>query len=154
MQPEATPAGLSNGKGSSTPTAPWRSALDWLVLTLTGSGAAWLIAQRVLATRTEFGTIAPAWAAKVLALHGGAAMLALVAIGAWLPAHVLPRISRAPRRWTGLLQLGLCAVLMSTGFGLYYLADETTRPAWSLVHWTCGLGWPALLLVHRRMRRK
>lgn len=152
MPPEATPADQPRSTGSSTPGTTWRRALDWLVFALAGSGAAWLVAQRVLAAPTEFGTVAPAWAAKALALHGGAAMLALVVIGAWLPAHVLPRMARAPRRWTGVLQLGLCAVLAITGFGLYYLADETTRPAWSLVHWACGLGWPVLLLVHRHLR--
>jgi hypothetical protein len=129
----------------------WRVLLEWLVFGLTASGAAWLVAKRLLATPTEFGPVAPPWAARVLALHGGIAMLALVVAGAWLQAHVAPRLCGSAGRNSGFLQLGLLIVLISTGFGLYYVAGDSTRPVWSAVHWLSGLALPVILLIHRRL---
>lgn len=129
----------------------WRVVLEWLLMALTASGAAWLVAERLLATPTEFGTASPAWAARVLALHGGLAMVSLLAVGAWLQAHVVPRLRGTAGRATGLSQLGLLVVLISTGFGLYYVADESTRPLWSTVHWVGGVVLAVILLIHRRV---
>lgn len=128
----------------------WRKGVEWTVAGLMLSGAAWLMARHVFASETEFGSQLPSWAARVLALHGGFAMLSLVAIGAWLPSHVVPRLRRSKGLASGASQLGLLAVLVVTGFGLYYVADELTRPAWSVVHWIAGLLLAILLLVHRR----
>ena len=138
---------------AASPTAPvnrWRRGVEWAVVGLTLSGVAWLMARYVFVSETEFGRQLPSWAARVLAIHGGVAMLSLVAIGAWLPMHVVPRLRRSTGLVTGVSQLGLLAVLAVSGFGLYYLADESSRPAWSVVHWIAGLVLAALLLVHRR----
>jgi len=134
------------------PPNRWRTGVEWAVAGLTLSGAAWLVASHVLASETEFGRQLPSWAARVLAIHGGIAMLSLIAVGAWLPMHVVPRFRRGSGLVTGASQLGLLAVLAVSGFGLYYLADELTRPAWSVVHWIAGLLLALLLLVHRRTR--
>lgn len=138
---------------AASPTLPvnrWRQAVEWAVVGLTLSGVAWLTARYVFVSETEFGRQLPSWAARVLAIHGGIAMLSLVAIGAWLPTHVAPRLRRSSGLVTGVLQLGLLAVMAVTGFGLYYLADESSRPAWSVVHWIAGLVLAIFLLVHRR----
>ena len=142
-----------DSKPAVSPAVPvnrWRQAVDWAVIGLTLSGAAWLMARHVFASETEFGRQLPSWAARVLAIHGGMAMLSLIAIGAWLPMHVVPRLRRSSGLVTGVSQLGLLAVLAVTGFGLYYLADESSRPAWSVVHWVAGLVLAMLVLVHRR----
>lgn len=76
-------------------------------------------------------------------------MLSLVAIGTWLPMHVVPRLRRRVGLATGVTQLSLLIALVATGYGLYYLADEASRPAWSVAHWVPGLILPALLLIHR-----
>jgi len=135
------------------PVNRWRQAVEWAVIGLTLSGVAWLMARYVFVSETEFGRQLPSWAARVLAIHGGIAMLSLIAIGAWLPMHVVPRLRRSSGLVTGVSQLGLLALLAATGIGLYYLADETSRPAWSVVHWIAGLVLAILLLVHRRTIR-
>lgn len=138
---------------AASPTVPvnrWRLAVEWAVIGLTLSGVAWLMARYVFVSETEFGRQLPSWAARVLAIHGGIAMLSLIAVGAWLPMHVAPRLRRSSGLVTGVSQLGLLAVLAVTGFGLYYLADESSRPAWSVVHWVAGLVLAMLVLVHRR----
>jgi hypothetical protein len=77
-------------------------------------------------------------------------MVALFAVGAWLPLHVLPRLRGSLARTTGIVQLVLLAVLVATGFGLYYVASENSRPAWSTTHWLAGLALAVSLIVHRR----
>ena len=139
--PEVLPAVAANR---------WRRGVEWAVAGLTLSGVAWLLARYVFGSETEFGWQLPSWAARVLAIHGGIAMLSLIAVGAWLPMHVVPRLRRGNALATGASQLGLLALLAVTGFGLYYVADESSRPAWSAVHWIAGLLLAILLLVHRR----
>jgi hypothetical protein len=138
------PASLLNG---------WRRAVEWTVVGLTFTGAAWLMARYVFAIETEFGPLPAPWAARVLALHGGLAMLSLLAFGAWLSMHVVPNLRQRSGLRTGVAQLSLLAALTVTGYGLYYLSDESSRPAWSTVHWLCGLVLPVSLLIHRRRRR-
>ena len=74
------------------PSPAWRRAMEWTMVALVGSGVAWLAARYLFATETPFGPQPPSWAARVLAIHGGFAMLSLVAVGAWLPVHVAPRL--------------------------------------------------------------
>jgi len=80
-------------------------------------------------------------------IHGGAAMLALLVLGA-LTAHVKRGWKAAKNRLSGVLLLGLNAFLIATGYGLYYAADEDFR-AW-LIRWHgwIGLGTLVLLSAH------
>lgn len=128
----------------------WRSALGWVTCGLWVSGAAWLAARYLFVSESEFGLQVPGWAAQVLAVHGAMAMVALVTLGAWLPVHVFPRLHQSRYRLTGFTQLGLLTVLAVTGYGLYYIAGEFSRPTWSVIHWAVGLILPAVILVHRR----
>ena len=130
-----------------------RASLEWSLCGLAWSGALWLLAARVLAVPDEFGVQVPGWTPRVLAVHGGMAMFFLVAAGGWLQQHVAPRIARPAGRWSGVLQLSLVAVLTASGYGLYYWADERTRPVWSDVHWIGGLLLLVTLLAHRRVLR-
>ena len=132
---------------------PWRVLVEWSFVGLLVSGATWLVARYGLVTETDFGSVTPPWASKVLAIHGALAMLSLVAIGAWLPMHVLPRLRQRLRLVTGIAQVNLLALIVVTGYGLYYLADEDGRPTWSTVHWAGGVILAALLLIHRRAGR-
>jgi hypothetical protein len=131
-------------------SARWRSALGWVTFGLWASGAAWLAARYVFASESDFGLQVPEWAAQVLAVHGAVAMVALVTFGAWLPVHVVPRLRQAGHRVTGFTQLGALSLLAVTGYGLYYIAGEDSRPVWSVVHWATGVLFPVVFLVHRR----
>lgn len=77
-------------------------------------------------------------------IHGGAAMLTLLALGA-LTAHVKRGWKAAKNRFSGLLLLGLSAFLIATGYGLYYAADEDFR-AW-LIRWHGWIGLDTLVLL-------
>jgi hypothetical protein len=136
------------------PGAALRALLEWSLCGLAWSGALWLLAARVLSVPDEFGDRMPEWTPRLLEAHGGLAMIFLVAAGGWLQQHVGPRITRPAGRWSGVLQLSLLGLLTVSGYGLYYWADERTRPSWSAVHWVGGLLLLVTLLLHRRVTRR
>jgi hypothetical protein len=112
------------------------------------SGSAWLVARYFLRRAGEFGeAIHPVepWAMK---LHGGAGMIMLFFLGSLMNSHIRRAIRAKRNRLSGWSMVGSMALLTTTGFGLYYLADERTRPLWSLFHWGVGLGLPLLMIVH------
>jgi hypothetical protein len=87
-------------------------------------------------------------------LHGGAAMAALLLLGALYPLHAR-RAWRAHRnRLSGSGMVTINAVLILTAFGLYYLGSETVRPWTSGVHIGFGLLLPAWLLGHVLLGRR
>jgi hypothetical protein len=77
-------------------------------------------------------------------VHGGAAMLVLLALGA-LTAHVKRGWKAARNRLSGVFLLGLNAFLIATGYSLYYAADEDLR-AW-LIRWHSWIGVGTLVLL-------
>jgi hypothetical protein len=112
---------------------------------LTASGLLWLFAR--------YGPTAGAngpgpWAATTLAIHGACAIVATAVFGALIGNHVAYRWRRPGNRFLGYLQLGLWISLLVTGYALYYLADEVTRPVWSAAHWIVGLILPIALAAH------
>jgi len=49
----------------------------------------------------------------------------------------------------------LCLALLTvTGYGLWYVAGETSRETWSILHWAPGLAFPLLLVWHIRCGRR
>ena len=118
------------------------------------SGLAWLAAHYFLRKSGEFGpTIHPLepWSMK---LHGGAAMLALWWVGSLLQVHVKRALAAGRNLLAGWSMIGLLAWLTLTGYGLYYLAGEESRPLWSGAHWIAGVALPLLVWVHVRTGRR
>jgi cation transport ATPase len=117
------------------------------------SGLGWITAHYVLAGNSlvagfESGGVPhpsePWW----LRLHGAAMIGFLVLFGALLPGHVARGWRRRPNRHSGVFMLAVVAVLGSSGYGLYYVGDEATRPWISAVHWVTGLAAGAGLALH------
>src|SRR6266536_1235985 len=107
-------------------SARFRFALYAAFATLFVTGAAWLIADAL-----KDGDDAETWqiiAANLLMLHGGAAMLALMLLGALAPLHVQRAWSTRKNRTTGTAMLSFNAVFVATSFGLYYAGAEGFRP--------------------------
>jgi hypothetical protein len=129
----------------------FRAALYAAFAVLTLTGAAWLIA--------DWGKSAgPDWwqdvAADLLMLHGGAAMVTLLFLGALVPLHVQRAWRSRRNRVTGPAMVGLNALLITTAFGLYYAGWETLRPWISDLHIVVGLLLPTLLAVHVWLGRR
>lgn len=122
------------------------------VLIVTGFG--WMISHWLGASESEFGpqpsVLEPLW----LKLHGATAMAALLVIGALLVTHVPAGWQRRKNRRSGLGLLLVNALLILTGYALYYVGGETLR-AWSWwVHLGLGSALPLLIAGHIWLGRR
>ncbi|HXJ84482.1 MAG TPA: hypothetical protein VMS64_38065 [Candidatus Methylomirabilis sp.] len=92
----------------------------------------------------------------LLMAHGGAAMLALLLLGAMIPLHLRPAWPSGNSRVTGILMIAVNAALIVTAFGLYYIGHDALRRWTGTIHASIGFGMPALLAVHvwRGRRRR
>jgi hypothetical protein len=81
-------------------------------------------------------------------IHGAAAMLALMLLGALVPVHGLRAWRARKNRITGTAMASLNAILIVTAFGLYYLGSENLRPWLSTIHLAAGFALPVQLIAH------
>jgi len=112
------------------------------------SGIAWLLTHYFLVTAGEFGPerhpSEPWW----LRVHGAFAMVFLIAFGSVLPGHVMRAWHLRKNRNSGIAMFAVVCLLVLTGYGLYYVGNELTRPWISAVHWVIGIGSAATLVLH------
>jgi hypothetical protein len=120
------------------------------VLFLTGAG--WFVADWLKDSDEIWQQVA----ANMLMVHGGVAMLALMALGALIPIHFLRAWRARKNIATGLVMAAFNAVLIVTAFGLYYLGSEMVRPWMSWIHIAAGtcvaLMFPIHVLTGRRAK--
>jgi hypothetical protein len=134
----------------------FRGALYAAFAVLTISGGVWLLADwRKNTLEPDFWQeISP----LMLSLHGGAAMVTLMLLGALVPVHIRRTWRSGRNRLTGPTMVALNGLLILTAFGLYYAGSETLRPWISDVHIAVGVALPAALLAHvwlgRRTRQR
>lgn len=95
--------------------------------------------------RADFFRSLKVWSLK---LHGAAAMAFLIAIGILIPTHIKRAWQAGRNRANGVFSVTVIAVLVVTGYGLYYLGDERWRDATSWIHLILGFAIPALLALH------
>ena len=84
----------------------------------------------------------------ILRVHGLAMMVGLFIYGSLLRAHMVNAWNLRRNRNTGLLVASMLALVTITGYMLYYVGGETTRPIISIVHWAIGLVIGGLLPFH------
>jgi hypothetical protein len=90
----------------------------------------------------------------LIAVHGFAAMLFLVALGAILVVHVREGWRRALNRISGSLMLATAVLLALSACGLYYLGSDTLRNLASDLHIALGLFVPLILVAHVVLGRR
>jgi hypothetical protein len=131
----------------------FRFALYAAFSVLFATGAGWLLTDQL----KDLSHTGEAWqtaAANLLMLHGGAAMVTLMLLGALVPLHMQRAWRRRRNRMTGPAMLSCNAVLIATAFGLYYAGSEVLRPWMSNIHIGLGLGLPVLFVVHVLVGRR
>lgn len=123
----------------------------WIYVTsclLFFSGALWLYFHYFVQIEGEFGPqvhpLEPWW----LKLHGAAVMLFLFVLGTLLLSHMDKAWRLRRNLYTGIVFVVVNALLIVTGYMLYYFGGETARPIISLVHWVVGLAVPVLIGLH------
>lgn len=93
----------------------------------------------------------------ILRVHGFAMMAGLFVYGSLLRAHMVNAWRLKRNRSMGVLIAVVLALLALTGYLLYYVGSETTRPVISTAHWVVGLAIGGMLPLHiwqgRRDRR-
>ena len=139
--------------------SPWqRQGLVVVAALLMVSGAAWLALHYSLGGGGgELPHPAEPW---LMRLHGAAVFAALFAAGV-MAGHHIPaawRQARRPRhaaqRRSGLLICASAALVVLTGYALYYLVPEALRPALGWLHAGAGTGLVVAGGWHGARRRR
>jgi hypothetical protein len=126
----------------------FRFALYGIFTLLFVSGVVWLLADRMKNNMDADSEMWQQAATFLLTLHGGAAMVTLMLLGALGPMHVQRAWRAGSNRATGVASIALYGLLIATAFGLYYLGSEAVRPWISYVHIAFGLAVPAVITAH------
>jgi len=125
-----------------------RRWIYWSGAALLTTGGLWLLFHYFARTQGQFGETAHPLEVWWLRLHGGCAMLVLVVIGSLLPVHVRRGWHLRKNLLAGWVLGMLALLLIASGYALYYVGNETTRPWISAFHWMLGLGAPLVLTWH------
>lgn len=127
----------------------WQRRGFYLLLALlTLSGVAWLAAHFFLRPVSAFGVSVNPLEPWSMKLHGGAAMVAFWLVGSMLHLHIRRGLALRRNLIAGWSMLVVLTVLAVTGYALYYIAGEDSRPLWSTLHWIIGLLLAPLVLLH------
>jgi hypothetical protein len=128
-------------------SARFRFALYAAFFVLFVTGAGWLLADQMKDTPSS----GEAWqfaGVYLLMIHGGAAMVTLMLLGALFPLHMQRGWRAGRNRLAGAGMLTCNALLILTSFGLYYAGSELLRPWISNMHTGFGLCLPFLFSIH------
>lgn len=124
-----------------------------ILATTAASGIVWLVFHYFIHVTGEFGDAPHPLERWWLALHGAAAMGALLALGSLVRGHVMTGWRARRNRASGGLIVAAGATLIGTGWALYYVGDEAVRPALSVMHWAIGLAAVLATPLHMRWGR-
>lgn len=142
-----------NGK-SGVLLAPWHKRTLYGVATILWlSGALWLYFHYFGQTQGNYGPQNSALLSPTLKIHGAAAMAFLIALGSLLTTHVPLGWRQKIQRPSGASLLTASAVLILSGWGLYYIGQDQWREWTSAVHSMIGLLFPLMIVAHVSLRR-
>jgi len=110
------------------------------------TGVVWIITNEQ--RDSPNGEFWQAVSANLLMIHGGAAMITLVVVGALIPTHIVRAWASRRNRLTGPVMVTLNILLIATAFGLYYAGSDALRGWISDTHIAVGLIFPVLLFIH------
>jgi hypothetical protein len=112
------------------------------------SGALWLLFHYFVRIPGQFGEAPHPLEIWWLRIHGLSAAVFLIGFGSVMPGHVRRAWVGHRNRLSGAFFFTLLSILIATGYGLYYLGEESMRVTASAVHWVIGLGIPVLMGWH------
>jgi hypothetical protein len=118
------------------------------------SGLFWLYCKYFGQIQGEFGQQASPIQPVMLEIPGAAAMIFLMIFGTLLLYHVPTGWEQKRQRPSGGFLLGICWILILTGWGLYYVGNETLRHWTSLIHIFVGVALPLLIYIHIQLGRR
>jgi hypothetical protein len=116
------------------------------------SGCAWLIAHFFFARVTDFGVVPGPLEALLLRVHGWLAVLSVFLLGYVTAQHITDRWSQLVKRVSGLSMVSVAALLLLSGYALYYTTDRLHDFA-AVVHEVIGAGAVLFAVTHWRRYR-
>lgn len=129
---------------------PARWALYATIAALIGSGAWWLGVRYApsvfVGQRDDFARLGQE--ALALKVHGATAFATLFALGAMSAYHVRLGWALKRNRVMGSVLAATFALLIATGYALYYLVSDSSHAPISVLHWALGLGLAPILILH------
>ena len=129
--------------------SPWHR---WTIYALTGamlaSGLGWLAVSYLLAPANEAGPAPHVLAGPLLAVHGIAAGVAMIAYALVGHTHLRTGWQIPAIRGAALWLCAAIVLLFLTGLGFYYIAVEGMIPYLRWTHVAAGLLLPACLVRH------
>jgi hypothetical protein len=90
----------------------------------------------------------------MLMVHGLAAMIVLILLGAMIPLHIQRWWRSGKNQISGAVMVGANGVLVVTAWGLYYAGSDLLRTVVADVHIAAGLALPALVIAHVALGRR
>lgn len=121
---------------------PWqRSFVITGILACSITGIAYLLGHQFQIYRSTLGTH------SILAAHGIAGILAILALGSVLPFHIKAGYKSKRKWWSGISQLSFLTLLLASSALLYYGPEEIREQVID-THWIVGLLFFAIFLLH------
>lgn len=131
-----------------------RLAVQGVLFGVWASGLLWLPLHYFLMRKARFGTVPNPAEPWMLKAHGAFAFAALWTGGLLWGMHIVGGWRSGRRRWSGIAISAAGALLIASGWLLYYAGDEDLRAATSVVHWGIGLAAPVAFFWHRLFKDK
>lgn len=125
-----------------------RQAAIWTSLAaLTATAIAWLYAEYLYAPADD-GIEAYAIKHYAMMVHAAFALLFVWLAGTLAHHHMQAAWEQQRNRATGAAMALTAAVLVASGYGLWYFGGETLRAWTEIAHWISGFGIVLVLAVH------
>ena len=118
------------------------------------SGCLWLYLDQFLARPGQFGITPHPWEPALLLIHGVTAILSMYLFG-WISArHILRWWPGGLRRFSGATLAALLALLVLSGFALFFLTDDAWQHRVTLIHDGLGLAVTFFAVQHWFFRKR
>lgn len=119
-----------------------------IVGALWSTGCAWLCLDQFFGQRGPFGNTPHPLAAPLLLVHGVTAIASMYLFG-WITAHHLLRWWTAGlRRFSGATLAGTLALLIASGFALFFLSSDAWQRYAAAVHDVLGIAVTLFAIQH------
>ncbi len=123
-----------------------KTAFYTVIAAVFASGAFWTWLHYFAHGENDF--VASPTETWTLTIHGLFAAASLLLIGSLVPLHVKFAWRADRNRFNGIFFASIVALLILTGYGLYYIGNERLRSWTSWSHLIVGLALPLLLILH------
>jgi hypothetical protein len=135
--------------------AQWQiRLLSWSGGTLWLTGIVWLILHYYGQIKGDFGPETSPFEPWMLKVHGAAMTLYLLGVGSLLVIHIWRGWNYRSQRVLGVILSSITAILIITGYLLYYVGSDDARHWISVIHWSVGVTSLLIFVLHYRVGRR